>query len=75
MQSEEYEDTIAAIATPPGEGGIAIIRVSGSRSLAIADKVFQCGGHPPSQRKGGTFVLGRVLLEGRIAELRRSSVS
>ena len=27
-------DTIAAIATPPGEGGIAIIRVSGSEAIA-----------------------------------------
>ena len=30
------EDTIAAIATPPGRGGIAIIRVSGSKALDVA---------------------------------------
>lgn len=36
-----YEhDTIAAIATPPGHGGIAIIRVSGGRAEAIAQSVF-----------------------------------
>jgi tRNA modification GTPase len=34
-------DTIAAIATPPGEGGIAIVRVSGPVSLPIAREVFQ----------------------------------
>ncbi len=34
------EDTIAAIATPPGEGGVAIVRISGSAALAIADKIF-----------------------------------
>lgn len=33
-------DTIAAIATPPGEGGVAIIRISGKDALNIADKVF-----------------------------------
>lgn len=33
-------DTIAAIATPPGEGGIGIIRISGKDSLNIADKIF-----------------------------------
>lgn len=33
-------DTIAAIATPPGEGGIAIIRISGHQALDIAEKVF-----------------------------------
>jgi tRNA modification GTPase len=34
------EDTITAIATPPGEGGIAIIRISGKDTLAIARKLF-----------------------------------
>lgn len=33
-------DTIAAIATPPGEGAIAIIRISGDNALAIAGTVF-----------------------------------
>lgn len=34
------EDTIAALATPPGEGGIGIIRLSGSQAVAIAGKIF-----------------------------------
>lgn len=33
-------ETIAAIATPPGEGGIAIIRISGREALTIGEKVF-----------------------------------
>lgn len=33
-------DTIAAIATPPGEGGIAIIRLSGTKSISIASQIF-----------------------------------
>ncbi|MBA2368368.1 MAG: tRNA uridine-5-carboxymethylaminomethyl(34) synthesis GTPase MnmE [Candidatus Protochlamydia sp.] len=33
-------DTIAAIATPPGEGGVAIIRISGNDALPVAAKVF-----------------------------------
>ena len=32
-------DTIAAIATPPGTGGVSIIRISGSEALAIATRV------------------------------------
>lgn len=36
-----YEDTIAAIATPLGEGGIGIIRVSGPEALQIAKIIFQ----------------------------------
>lgn len=34
------EDTIAAIATPPGEGGIGIIRISGPKAAEILDKIF-----------------------------------
>jgi tRNA modification GTPase len=30
------EDTIAAIATPPGEGGVGIVRISGPRAIGIA---------------------------------------
>jgi tRNA modification GTPase len=33
-------DTICAIATPIGEGGIAIIRISGEKALDIASKIF-----------------------------------
>lgn len=36
-------DTIAAISTPPGEGAISIVRLSGDQSIEIADKVFQSG--------------------------------
>jgi tRNA modification GTPase len=34
-------DTIAAIATPLGEGGISVIRISGILAIPIADKVFK----------------------------------
>jgi tRNA modification GTPase len=34
------EDTIAAIATPPGEGAIAVIRVSGPAAIEISARVF-----------------------------------
>lgn len=33
-------DTIAAISTPRGKGGVALIRISGSDAAAIADKIF-----------------------------------
>ncbi len=38
------DDTIAAIATPLGEGGLAVIRLSGPQALAIADRSFMPGG-------------------------------
>ena len=36
----EFDDTIAAIATPLGEGGLAIVRLSGAGAFAVADKCF-----------------------------------
>ena len=35
------DDTIAAISTPPGEGGIGIVRLSGKQALSIADRLFK----------------------------------
>ncbi|MBT3363154.1 MAG: tRNA uridine-5-carboxymethylaminomethyl(34) synthesis GTPase MnmE [Chloroflexi bacterium] len=35
-----YKDTIAAISTPVGEGGIGIVRLSGPKARAIAEKLF-----------------------------------
>ena len=34
------EDTIVAISTPPGEGGVGIVRLSGGRALEIAARMF-----------------------------------
>jgi tRNA modification GTPase len=34
-------DTIAAIATPLGEGGLAIIRISGAKAFEIGERIFQ----------------------------------
>ncbi|MFZ4695498.1 MAG: tRNA uridine-5-carboxymethylaminomethyl(34) synthesis GTPase MnmE [Verrucomicrobiia bacterium] len=44
------EETIAAIATPPGPGGIAVLRVSGKTALQVADVVFKGRGKPSAQR-------------------------
>jgi len=41
-------ETIAAIATPPGRGGVGIVRVSGPSAKAIAEQVL--GGCPPPRR-------------------------
>ncbi|MHB1134184.1 MAG: tRNA uridine-5-carboxymethylaminomethyl(34) synthesis GTPase MnmE [Chloroflexota bacterium] len=39
-----FDDTIAAISTPIGEGGIGIVRLSGERALAIARGLFRRAG-------------------------------
>ena len=40
MVLHDFHDTIAAIATPIGESGIGIVRLSGKDALKIADKIF-----------------------------------
>lgn len=61
-------DTIAAIATAPGQGGIGIIRISGPDAPAILKKVFisQTGQFPPWKLKHGSIidVDGTILDDG-----------
>ncbi|HEX2172277.1 MAG TPA: tRNA uridine-5-carboxymethylaminomethyl(34) synthesis GTPase MnmE, partial [Dehalococcoidia bacterium] len=38
-------DTVAAVATPPGEGAIAIVRISGPEALACAGRIFRRRDH------------------------------
>lgn len=41
MNTSIKTDTIAAAATPPGRGGIAIVRISGPQALTIAENILQ----------------------------------
>src|SRR5436853_76348 len=53
-------DTIAAIATPPGEGGIGIVRISGPAAFAIADRVFTPSNGAPSSLPSHTIHYGHI---------------
>ncbi|MBQ5348005.1 MAG: tRNA uridine-5-carboxymethylaminomethyl(34) synthesis GTPase MnmE [Ruminococcus sp.] len=54
-------DTIAAISTAQGEGGIGVIRVSGKNSIEICDRIFKAvSGRKLSDMKGYTAALGHV---------------
>jgi len=62
------DDTIAAIATPIGEGGLAVIRISGTHALAIADKIFAPVGKQslkPSAAASHTIQFGHVVRDGK----------
>ncbi|MFH2131704.1 MAG: tRNA uridine-5-carboxymethylaminomethyl(34) synthesis GTPase MnmE [bacterium] len=56
-----HEDTIAGIATAPGEAGIAIIRISGNLALPVAAKIFRAKNDQPLQQ-----IKNRVLTFGWI---------
>jgi len=63
-----FDDTIAAIATPLGEGGLAVVRVSGPQSLEVADKIFQPVGEKsvkPSGAPTHTIHFGKIVRDGK----------
>src|ERR1044071_8399965 len=60
------EDTIAAIATPLGEGGLAVIRISGPQALTVADRCFAPSGPgKPSAAASHTIHFGHVISNGK----------
>src|SRR5882672_5883261 len=66
-----HDDTIAAIATPIGEGGLAVIRVSGRQALSIADRCFLAVGKnslTPSAASSHTIHFGHVVRNGVIVD-------
>lgn len=61
MPKHDPEDTIVAISTPVGEGGIGIVRMSGPESLKIADEIFvPCDGKSVSTFKTYTARYGHI---------------
>ncbi len=54
------EDTIVAISTPPGTGGIGIIRISGEKSFDIASRIFR-GAKDFKDIKTHTINYGRIV--------------
>ncbi len=57
-QPYQPDETIAAIATPTGEGGVAIIRISGKEALNVAARVFS---GPIHSYKSHTAHYGKIL--------------
>jgi len=66
-----HDDTIAAIATPLGEGGLAVIRLSGPQALAIADRSFCPVGKSscrPSAAPTHTIQFGRIVRAEKVID-------
>lgn len=59
-------ETIAAVATPHGVGGISVIRISGSEAFGICDKIFKSPkGKTLSQAKSHTILYGHISFGGK----------
>jgi len=63
-------DTIAAIATAPGSGAIAIIRVSGNRAINITEKIFVSAkkNKKLSQQKANTIHFGELVFDNEVID-------
>lgn len=58
-------NTIAAISTAQGEGGIGVIRISGESAIKIADKIFKnINNKKLTDMKGYTAAFGKVIFGG-----------
>ena len=58
MKSLHQEDLIVALATPPGSGAIAVIRLSGAGAIALVNQVFQ--GKDLTQQTSHTIHFGVI---------------
>ncbi len=56
------KEPIAAISTPIGEGGIAVIRVSGKEAMEKVDHIFEGG--PLAEQESHTVHYGKIVNEG-----------
>ncbi|HEY5036868.1 MAG TPA: tRNA uridine-5-carboxymethylaminomethyl(34) synthesis GTPase MnmE [Chthoniobacterales bacterium] len=72
-------ETIAAVSTPPGEGAIALVRLSGPEAVAVADKIFR-GKEKPSAlashfQQFGEIVEGERTLDQVMLAVHRAPAS
>src|ERR1022692_429879 len=66
-----HADPITAIATPLGEGGLAVVRISGAEAFAVADKFFISSGKSslkPSASPSHTIHYGKIIRHGETVD-------
>src|ERR1700722_16640725 len=66
-----HDDTIAAIATPLGEGGLAVVRITGAEAFTVANKIFSPVGKSslkPSAANSHTIHFGKIVRDRKIID-------
>jgi tRNA modification GTPase len=62
-----YNNTVCAISTPYGSGGIAVVRVSGDQSIMMVDKLFH-GRKPLTEAKAYTVHYGEIVQNNEVLD-------
>ncbi len=70
LRQNWLEETIVAISTPPGEGGIGVVRISGEKAVAVSDHFFKAkNGKSVASQKSFTVRFGHVKdRDGRVID-------
>ena len=69
MLKVNLDDTIAALSTPAGSGGIGIVRISGPDAIEVADRLFlPAKGKPLGERKSHTVSYGKIVCDGSVCD-------
>ena len=66
MHPNSHTDTIVVLATPPGQGAIAIVRLSGGEAINICNQVFPS--KDLTRQAGHTIHFGSIQHQGRVVD-------
>ena len=62
---QPFDSTVAALSTPPGKGGVALIRISGKDAVSVAERCFKTkSGVPLKDAEARRAVYGNVIADG-----------
>jgi tRNA modification GTPase len=64
------QSTICAISTSPGTGALAVVRLSGSEAISIADQIFRspAAGKKLADQAANTLHFGQILTDGEVID-------
>lgn len=67
--ANDYTSTVAAVSTPRGKGGVALIRISGEEAVVVADRCFspKCG-KPTAALEARRLYRGNILAGGEVID-------
>lgn len=66
ISQHALEQTIAAVATPPGESGLAVIRLSGPAAVMVCDRIFRAGKNFQQAAEMAPYTLSKgTILDGQ----------